>query len=78
MIFGQNFDQFFDQVFDRVFDEIFDQIFGQGFDQGLGVTKYSLQYYWDRKYSSTGTGENTIYYVLFEIQKIQKPILGTI
>ena len=28
-------------------------------------------------YSSTGTGENTIYYLLFEIQKIPHSILGT-
>ena len=79
------------RIFGQIFGQVFDQIFGQGFDQGLGDRKYSVQCYWDRLYSVQvywdreiqctvlpGQGKQTIYYLLFEIQKFPNSILDTI
>ena len=80
-IFVQVFGEFFDQILGQIFGQVFDNIFGRDFDQGLWPPRIQCAVLLGRRntvYSTTGTGENAIYYLLFEIQKIPNSILGTI
>ena len=65
----------------QIFGQIFGHIFRHVCDHGFLVPKYNVQYYYDGEIQCTvlpGQGKQTIYSLLFEIQKIPKSILDTL
>ena len=80
-LFGEFFKDFWPDFWPRFLARFLSRFLAGVLTRVFGPPKYSVQYYWDGEIQCTvllGQRKHTIYYLLFEIQKIQNSILGTL